>query len=162
LEPGFRLQLAQELSEWMEEGGLAPLLASADAPAFAYLDRGVRGVMPLGLEAVRLGAAARAVRALPPLSDAEAARKSMFALEKLARAHAAPDLLVRAAHGACACGLSLGLAEARGRPDVDAARRQLVSALVRLATTTIRGGAPVHAVVGALAAGVTALDAPAG
>ncbi len=118
-------------------------------------------MLPLGLEAVRLGAAARAVRALPPLSDAEAARKSMFALEKLARAHAAPELLVRAAHGACACGVSVGLAETRGGQGVEAAHRQLVSALVRLVTATVRGGTPVDAVVGVLAGGdVEATPAP--
>jgi|GEM_PF-5176222 len=82
----------------------------------------------------------------------------MLALEKLARAHAAPEVLVRAAHGACACALSIGLAEARGGQGVEAARRQLVSALVRLATATVRAGATVATVVGTLGGG----DASAG
>ncbi len=105
----------------------------------------------MGLDAAHLGAAARAVRAMPPLADAAGARTSMFALEKLARAHAAPDVLVRAAHGACACALSLGLAEARGGAGVEAAARQLISVLVRLTTALVRAGTPVDAVVGTLA-----------
>ena len=91
------------------------------------------------------------MRALPPLADAEVARGSMFALEKLARAHAAPDVLVRAAHGACACALSLGLTQAKGGQGVEAARRQLVSALVRLASAAVRSGAKAEGVVGTLA-----------
>jgi len=98
--------------------------------------------LPLALEASRLGAAARAVRALQPVADAEGARQSMFALERLGRAHAAPEGLVRAAHGVCACALSLAMAQNRGEEAAEKAARQLVSALVRLATASVRAGVP--------------------
>jgi acyl dehydratase len=71
----------------------------------------------------------------------------MFSLEKMARAHAAPELLVRAAHGTCACALSLGLAEAKGPLAEDRALAQLVSALVRFVTASLKAGVPVESVV---------------
>jgi hypothetical protein len=71
----------------------------------------------------------------------------MFSLEKMARAHAAPELLVRAAHGTCACALSLGLSEERGPEAKERATAQLVSALVRLVTASLKAGVPVEAVV---------------
>ncbi len=75
----------------------------------------------------------------------------MFALEKMARAHAAPELLVRAAHGTCACALSLGLAQGPG-PEAEArSRGQLVSALVRLVNATLKAGVSVGTVVRCLA-----------
>ncbi len=75
----------------------------------------------------------------------------MFALEKVARAHAAPELLSRAAHGVCACALSLGLSSGRGPEAEERASRQLVSALVRLVNAALKARVPVEAVVGCLA-----------
>jgi hypothetical protein len=98
-----------------------------------------------------VAAAARAVRELPGLSDGESVRKCMFALEKIARAHAAPELLVRAAHGVCACALSLSLTESRGPEAVQRAQAQLVSALVRLVTASVKAKVPVDVVVQCLA-----------
>jgi hypothetical protein len=74
----------------------------------------------------------------------------MFGLEKVARAHAAPDLLIRAAHGVCACALSLLLGDGHPEPKARAAR-QLVSALVRLCTSAVKAGVPVDAAVKCLA-----------
>lgn len=91
------------------------------------------------------------MRALPPAVDTESVRRMMFSLEKVARAHAAPELLIRAAHGVCACALSLLLAGARGPDAVERARGQLVSALVRLATAAVKARVPVDAVVRCLA-----------
>jgi hypothetical protein len=115
-----------------------------------FADRAVRGVLPLGLEASRLGAAARVVRELPPLEGTEAGRRTMIALEKVARAHAAPDLLIRAAHGVAACAVSLGLEASRGAEAAGRAEAQLVSAIVRLVTTTVKTGVPPEAVVAVL------------
>jgi hypothetical protein len=75
----------------------------------------------------------------------------MFGLEKIARAHAAPERLVRAAHGVCACALSLGLTESRGLEAAQRGQTQLVSALVRLVTTCLKTKVPVELVVGGLA-----------
>jgi hypothetical protein len=75
----------------------------------------------------------------------------MFGLEKIARAHAAPELLVRAAHGVAACALSLVLTEARGTEAVERAEQQLVSALVRLTLAAVRAGVPLAEVVRCLA-----------
>ena len=105
----------------------------------------------MGLEASGVGAAAPAVRELPRLSDGESVRKCMFALEKNARAHAAPELLVRAAHGVCACALSLSLTESRGPEAVQRAQAQLVSALVRLVMASVKAKVPVDVVVQCLA-----------
>jgi hypothetical protein len=91
------------------------------------------------------------VRVLPRVADVESARRMMFSLEKIARAHAAPELLVRAAHGVCACTLSLALAEGRGPDVVERATAQLVSAVVRLVMSAVKAGVPVEAVVGCLA-----------
>ncbi|MGO8970683.1 MAG: hypothetical protein ACLQDQ_14085 [Myxococcaceae bacterium] len=137
----------------MDAEATGPLASAPDASAWAFVDRAVREVLPLGLEASGLLSAAQAVRALAGVTDGEAARRSMFALEKLARAHAAPELLVRAAHGVCACALSLGLVEAEGGQGAEKARGQLVSVLVRLSTTAVRAGAAPDAVVGTLAGG---------
>jgi hypothetical protein len=109
-------------------------------------------VFPLGLESARLGAAAASLRALAPLADVEAAKRTMLALERVARAHAAPELLVRAAHGVAACGLAVGLAEPRGDEAAARAEGQLVSAIVRLVTATVRSGVPAGRVVAELAA----------
>ncbi len=135
----------------MEAEALGPLAAAPQAPIFAFVDRAVREVLPLGLEASRLGGAAGAVRALPEVTDEEVARRTMFALEKLARAHAAPELMVRAAHGVCACALSFGLAQPVGGDTAERARRQLVSVLVRLTLATVKAGAPVQTVLATLA-----------
>jgi hypothetical protein len=108
--------------------------------------------LPLGLLAAQLQAAAQAVRALPPLADVESARRMMFALEKIARAHAAPERLIRAAHGVCATALSLGLSEGGGAGLLQKGEAQLVSALVRLVTTTVKTGVPQRVVVQCLAA----------
>jgi hypothetical protein len=75
----------------------------------------------------------------------------MFGLEKIARAHAAPELLVRAAHGVAACALSLVLHEARGPEALERPGRQLVSALVRLTTAARKAGVPLPEVVQCLA-----------
>ena len=119
----------------------------------------MRGLFPLGLEASRLGAAGRAARGLGAVTDGEAARRSMFALEKLARAHAAPELLVRAAHGVCACALSLALANPQGGEKAQGANRQLVSVLVRLTTAAVKAGATADAAVAALAGAPASTDA---
>jgi hypothetical protein len=74
----------------------------------------------------------------------------MFSLEKIARAHAAPELLIRAAHGVCACALGLGLKEKQSEA-AERAETQLVSALVRLTTASVKAGVRVEAVVGCLA-----------
>ena len=105
----------------------------------------------MGLEASGVGAAAPALRELPRLSDGDSVRKCMFALEKNARAHAAPELLVRAAHGVCACALSLSLTESRGPEAVQRAQAQLVSALVRLVMASVKAKVPVDVVVQCLA-----------
>jgi hypothetical protein len=105
----------------------------------------------LAFEAAGVAAAARAVRELPALSDGEAVRQCMFALEKIARAHAAPELLVRAAHGVCACALSLGLVTPRGPEAVERAQAQLSSVLVRLVTASVKATVPVEAAVQCLA-----------
>jgi hypothetical protein len=151
LAPPFRAGLLEELQEWFPEAALASLASAADDAPLAFADRAVHGVLPLGLEASSKDAAADAVRALPALLDVESARQLMFGLEKVARAHAAPELLIRAAHGACACALSLALAEGRGPDAVAQARRQLVSALVRLCTSSVKAGVPVQVVVASLA-----------
>lgn len=88
---------------------------------------------------------------LPHLATDESVRKVMFGLEKIARAHAAPELLVRAAHGVASCALSLVLTEARGPEAVERAGQQLVSALVRLTMAAVRAGAPLPEVVRCLA-----------
>lgn len=77
----------------------------------------------------------------------------MLGLERIARAHAAPEQLVRAAHGVCACALSLTLAEGRGPLALEHAERQLVSALVRLTTTAVRANVPLPVVARCLAEG---------
>ena len=79
----------------------------------------------------------------------------MFALERTARAHAAPQLLVRAAHGVCACTLSLFLSEGRGPDAARKGRAQLVSALVRLVTSTVKAGVPVDVAVKCLSVSAT-------
>ena len=135
----------------MEGEALTPLASAPEASAFDFADRAVRQVFPLGLEASGMGAAARAVRTLPEVANAEAARRSMFALEKLARAHAAPELLVRAAHGVCACALSLGLAQPQGGEAAERGCRQLVSVLVRLVLAALKAGAPAEKVLATLA-----------
>lgn len=116
-----------------------------------FADRAVRALLPLGLDAARFGAAARSVHELPPLIDAESAKRTMVALEKVARAHAAPEQLIRGAHGVAACAVSLGFTAGRGAEVETRAEGQLVSALVRLATATVRAGVPESAVVAALA-----------
>jgi hypothetical protein len=136
--PSFGSRLLEELSEWLPEEVLASLRAAPDTVALSFADRGVRGLFPLGLEASGVGAAARAVRELPSLSDGESVRQCMFALERIARAYAAPELLVRAAHGVCACALSLTLTESRGAAALERAEAQLVSALVRLVTMSVK------------------------
>jgi hypothetical protein len=147
----FRSVLLEELSEWLPEEALGRLASAEDASAAAFADRGLRSLLPLGLEASGLSAAASLVRALPGLLSVDAARNSMFGLEKIARAHAAPELLVRAAHGVCACALSLGLTEGRGPEAAVRSQTQLVSALVRLVTTSTKAKVPVDAVLGSLA-----------
>jgi hypothetical protein len=130
-----------------------PLAAAATdppLPTLVFADRAVRAVLPLGLDAARLGAASRAVRELPAVLDAEAAKRTMIALEKVARAHAAPEQLIRGAHGVAACAVSLGLAAGRGGEATARAEGQLVSAIVRLVTATVRTGVPAEAVVAAL------------
>jgi hypothetical protein len=129
---------------------LLPLAEGRDAEPSSFADRALRGVLPLGLLAARLPEAAEAVRALPGLGDTESARRCMFSLEKIARAHEAPEHLIRAVHGVCACALSLGL---KGKhPDAaERAEAQLVSALVRLCTASVKSGVRVQAVVGCLA-----------
>ena len=125
--------------------------AEADAPALAFADRAVRQLLPLALDASALAAAAQSVRALSPAVDDASVRRMMFSLEKVARAHAAPELLIRAAHGVCACALSLLLAQARGPDAVERAQGQLGSALVRLVTTAVKGKVPLDAAVRCLA-----------
>ena len=125
------------------------MLLFADTIVRYLLDLGQ--ILPLGLEASGLKAAAAAVRTLPEVVDGEAARRTMFALEKMARAHAAPELLVRAAHGSCACALSLALSAGRGGEAAVRPTAQLVSALVRLVTSTTKTGVAAEAVVQALA-----------
>jgi hypothetical protein len=151
LEPSFRSRLLEELGEWLPEDALSSLSSAPDAEPLCFADRAVHRLLSLGLEAKGAVSAAHAVLELPGLVDTEAARKAMFALEKLARAHAAPELLVRAAHGVCACALSLTLTEARGSDVAERSRGQLVSAIVRLATTGVRSGVPPAAAVEALA-----------
>jgi hypothetical protein len=147
--PGFRLRLADEIAEWLSAEAVALLAASdVEQSPLAFADRGIRRVLPLGLEASRFGAAAHQVRTLTPIEDIETAKQAMFALERVARAHAAPELLIRAAHGVAACALSLELAEPRGAMRADA---QLVSALVRLVTATVKVGVQPEAVVESLA-----------
>jgi hypothetical protein len=151
LEPSFRSLLLEELSEWLPEEALQALGSAEDASALSFADRGLRSLLPLGLEASGLAVAASTVRALPGLLSVDGARKSMFGLEKIARAHAAPELLVRAAHGVCACALSLGLTESRGPEAAQRAQTQLVSALVRLVTTSVKTKVPVELAIGRLA-----------
>ena len=119
----------------------------------AFADRAVRQLLSLGLEAARLGAAARSVRGLPGLVDAETARGTMLALERVARAHAAPEPLVRAAHGVAACALSLELASSGAAEAALRAEGQLISALVRLVTAATRSGVSPERAVAALASG---------
>lgn len=151
--PTFRSLLLEELGEWLPEDVLLPLASAQDASAtpaeapLGFADRGLFGLLPLGLTAQGLGAAAEAARQLPGLQTVEAARHSMFGLEKLARAHAAPEVLVRAAHGTCACALSLSLAAGKEPEVVQRAAGQLVSALVRLLTTAVKAGVPVEEAV---------------
>lgn len=130
---------------------LAPLEAcSSDTRALAFADQAVRAVLSSGLEAARLGAAAGSIRALPPMAEAENAKRTMIALERVARAHAAPEPLVRAAHGVAACALSLQLTGARGSEALTRAEGQLVSAIVRLVTATVRSGVSAERVVACL------------
>jgi len=151
VEPSFRSRLLEELAEWLPEGTLTPLLTGVDAPALSFADRGLRRVLPLGLEASGLREAGEAVRALPGLLGLDASRGSMFGLEKVARLHSAPESLVRAAHGVCACALSLSLTEARGPEPIQRAEAQLVSALVRLVTTSVKANVPADVVMRCLA-----------
>ena len=90
------------------------------------------------------------MRELPELSLDAQIRKAMVGLERIARAHAAPEGLVRAAHGVCACALSVVLSETRGPEASEKATGQLVSALVRLATAAVKAKAPLHSVVDCL------------
>jgi hypothetical protein len=151
LAPSFRSLLLEELSEWLPEDALAPLASALDAPPLSFADRGLRGLLPVGLEATGLPEAGDAVRALPGLLGPDAARGSMFGLEKIARAHAAPESLVRAAHGVCACALSLSLNEAGGPEPMQRAQAQLVSVLVRLVKTSAKASVPVEVAVRCLA-----------
>ncbi len=151
MESSFRSRLHDELSEWLPEDSLTPLRAGVDASPLSFADRGLRRLLPLGLEASGLGEAGGTARALPGLLGVDASRGSMFGLERLARAHSAPESLVRAAHGVCACALSLSLSEARGAEPVQRAEAQLVSALVRLVTTSVKARVPVDVAVRCLA-----------
>jgi hypothetical protein len=133
---------------------LLPLAEGRDEAPSRFADRALLSLLPLGLLAVRLPEAAEAVRALPGLGDTESARRCMFGLEKIARAHAAPEPLIRAVHGVCACALSLGLSEKRPEA-AERAETQLVSALVRACTASVKSGVCVEAVVGCLAGEAT-------
>ncbi|MGO9832202.1 MAG: hypothetical protein ACLPJH_18880 [Myxococcaceae bacterium] len=135
----------------MDVEASGPLAWAPDATPWDVVERAVREVLPLGLEAFGLVGAAQAARALPGLRHGEAARGGMFALEKLGRAQDAPELLLRAAHGVCACALSLALAEAQGGEATAKAEGQLVSVLVRLSTAAVKAGAKPEAVLRALA-----------
>ncbi len=135
----------------MEVEATGPLASAPDASPWDVVDRAIREVLPLGLEASGLAAAAQAARALPGVRNGEAARGGMFALEKLGRAQAAPERLLRAAHGVCACALSLALAEGQAGQATAKAEGQLVSVLVRLSTAAVKAGARPDSVLGALA-----------
>jgi hypothetical protein len=150
--PGFPLRLAEEVAEWFSVEAVAALAAAdvAESP-LTFADRAIRRLLPLGLEASGLGVAARQVRALAPLGDIQTAKQAMVTLERVARAHAAPELLIRAAHGVAACALSFGLAEPRGAEFVARADAQLVFAMVRLVTATVKAGVRPEAAMESLA-----------
>jgi hypothetical protein len=98
-------------------------------------DRAIRVLAPRALEGRGAPGAAASIRSLPPVDGPDAARATMPALERLARATQAPADLVRAASQTAGAVVRLGMP---GGDEVGTA--QLLSAVTRLAIAASRAG----------------------
>jgi hypothetical protein len=114
---------------------LGPLASSETLTPAVLADRAVRVLLPHALDARAAGEAASRIRALPELTDAETARTTMPALERVARATQAPADLIRAASQCAGALLRTGLP---GGAEVGEA--QLAAAAARLVLAGVRAG----------------------
>jgi hypothetical protein len=102
----------------------------------------VRQLLPTVLDRLGAAEAGQRVRALPALAGGEAARATMPALERIARATSAPPDPIRAASQ---CAGALIRVESPGGQEQGST--QLVAAVTRLVNAAVRSGlAPADAV----------------
>ena len=123
-------------------------LRSADAALLplGLADRAVRVLAPAALEGSGHPEAASRIRALPPLESPDDGRATMPALERIARATAAPSDLIRFASQVAGAAIRLGMPGGAEQGEV-----QLLAAVVRLAHASVRAGVAPGEVVQLLA-----------
>jgi hypothetical protein len=126
---------------------LGPLSRSTSLSPESLTDRAVRVLLPRALDGRGAAEAAAQVRALPEVTGADAARSTMPALERIARATQAPSDLVRAGSQCAGALLRAGLPGGE-----EAGPAQLVSAVTRLALAAARSGLTAADLVALLAA----------
>ena len=131
----LRSRLLEDLERYLPAEALVSLSGSDDLSAATLADRAVRQLLPTVLD--RLGAteAAQRVRALPALAGGDAARATMPALERIARATSAPPDPIRAASQ---CAGSLIRIQTPGGEEQGSA--QLAAAVTRLVLAAVRSG----------------------
>jgi len=101
------------------------------------VDRAVRLLAPAALERAGHSEAASRIRALAPLATPDDGRNTMPALERIARATAAPSELIRFTSQVAGAAIRLGMPGGAEQGEV-----QLLAAVVRLAHASVRGGLP--------------------
>jgi hypothetical protein len=109
----------------------------ADPTAFEVADRAVRALAPAALDRAGHSEAASRIRALPALATSDDGRTTMPALERIARATAAPSDLVRFCSQVAGAAIRLGMPGGAEQGEV-----QLLAAVVRLAHASVRAGLP--------------------
>jgi hypothetical protein len=139
---GLASLLLEDLERYLPADALGSLSNSDDLSPAALADRAVRQLLPTVLDRLGAAEAAQRVRAPPPLGGGDAARASMPALERIARATSAPSDPIRAASQ---CAGALIRIESPGGEEQGSA--QLVAAVTRLVNAAVRAGlAPADAV----------------
>jgi hypothetical protein len=139
---GLAALLLEDLERYLPSEALTPLSPSDDLPPATLADRAVRQLLPAVLDRLGAADAAQRVRVLPALGGGAAARATMPALERIARATSAPADPIRAASQ---CAGALIRIESPGGEEQGSA--QLVAAVTRLVNAAARAGlAPADAV----------------
>ena len=106
----------------------------------------MRTLAPAALEQAGNAEAASRIRALPRLDSPDDGRTTMPALERIARATAAPSDLIRFTSQVAGAAIRLGMPGG-----VEQGELQLLAAVVRLAQASVRAGLPPADVVRLLA-----------
>jgi hypothetical protein len=130
---GLRSRLLEDLERYLPAEALTSL--PDDLSAATLADRAVRQLLPTILDRLGSTEAAQRVRALSSLGGGDAARATMPALERIARATSAPPDPIRAASQ---CAGALIRIETPGGEEQGSA--QLAAAVTRLALAAVRSG----------------------